>query len=283
MDTAKKTILEHILYPAKRVDKEKLYRAVRHKTILITGATYGIGESIAYKLAQKDVTLILTARTEEKLRSLKNELEQTGATIYIFPANLQDENQVDDLLAYIHSLPCTVDIFISNAGKSICRPIQESLDRFHDFTRTMSLNYYAPVKISLDLIPHLQKNKGHLINISSVSTLFLPAPHWAAYEASKSAFNKWIGSVAPELRVKNVAVTSVYLPLVRTRMIAPTEMYRNTPAMQPSQVAEIICKSIIKRNRKYSPWWTFPVEVLSLIFRRPYEAFMLYYMKKRSK
>jgi len=277
----KRTVLERILYPSKRVNREKLEKIIHGKTILITGATYGIGECLACTLARKNVTLILVARTEDKLRQLKTELERKGATIYIYTANLQDLDQVDAMLQYLEGLPCEVDIFVNNAGKSICRSIEKSLDRFHDFTRTMTLNYYAPVKICLNLIPVLQKNKGQIINISSVNSLLAPAPYWAAYLASKSAFDKWVRSIAPESKLKGVAVTSIYPPLVRTRMIEPTESYKKAPAMQPQQMADIICRSIIKRSRRYSPWWTTIAELASVILRVPWEFLITNYIKRK--
>lgn len=283
MDKTKRmkiSLLEHILFPSRGVNKDKLSAVVKDKTILITGASFGIGESLAYKLAIRGVTLILVARTEEKLCELKSELESRGATVYIFSANLQDLQEVDKMLQYIHSLPCTIDIFVSNAGKSINRSIVHSLDRFHDFTRTMTLNYYAPVKICLDLIPALKVNKGHLINISTINALLAPVPYWAAYLASKTAFDRWMRSVAPELRASGVAVTSIYPSLVRTRMIEPTESYRNMPAMQPEQMAEIICRSIVKRNRKYAPWWTGFAVFASAVFASPWERLLDYYAKR---
>lgn len=278
-----KTIPEHILFPSRKVNREKLANAIKGRTILITGASFGIGESLAFQLAIEGVTLILVARTEAKLNELKAILENKGATVYIYPINLQDLNAIDGLLQFIHNLPCSIDIFVSNAGKSIYRSISKSLDRFHDFTRTMALNYYAPVKISLNLIPQLKENKGQLINISTINSLLEPVPYWSAYLASKTAFDRWLRSAAPELRADGICITSIYPSLVRTRMIEPTQSYKNMPAIQPQEMANIICRSIIKRNRKYSPWWTGFARLASAIFAYPWERVMDYYAKKNNK
>lgn len=281
---AKQSLIEKILFLGRNVNHSKLQKIIPGKTILITGATYGIGEQTAYALANKNTTLILTARTIEKLQAIQVSLEQKGCKVFIFAADLYDLEQTDSLIEYIRQLPCKVDIFINNAGKSIFRPISESLDRFHDFTRTMTINYYSPVKISLFLLPYLVKNRGQIINISALNVLFSSTPYWSAYQSSKTAMNSWIRCISPELRKEGVAFSTVYLPLVRTRMIAPTDMYKNSPAMLPEQAAQIVFKSIIKRNRKWKPWWSVFPRSISVLFPQLWESASIYlYTKKKRK
>ena len=163
-----------------------------------------------------------------------------------------------------------MDIFVNNAGKSIRRSVYESIDRFHDFTRTMDLNYYAPVELILSLLPNMSKNKGQIINISSIIVLFPSIPLWSAYQASKGAFHIWFKSIKPELNLRDVAANNIYLPLVKTRMIAPTQKFEKLPAMDPEQAMQIITNSIVKRNYNYKPWWIMVVKPLILIFKRPF-------------
>jgi len=277
-----KKILECILFPSKKVNTEKLKQAISNKAILITGASYGIGESVAYQLAHEGVILILVARTEEKLTYLKKQLEKRRAVVYIYPADLYDAEQVDALLKYIAGFPFPIHIFINNAGKSIHRSIMDSLDRFHDFSRTISLNYLTPVKLTLGLLPDLMNSRGQIINISALNVLLCPAPYWAAYQASKAAFDNWFRCALPELRAEGVICSSIYFPLVRTRMIKPTRIYDNMPAMQPGQAARIVCKTIIRKSRIYRPWWAiFPV-FLSFIFRRQWEIFSSYLIRTKN-
>lgn len=259
---------EQLLFPRKKVSFPRLKAFLRHKTILITGATYGIGEATARLLATHDVTLILTARTIEKLEQLQKQLEIKGATVYIFPADLYDIKQTERLLEFIRQSGFRIDIFISNAGKSICRPVEDSLDRFHDVTRTMSLNYYTPVRLTLGLIPLLKQSKGQIIHISAINVLFPPAPYWAAYQASKTAADQWFRTVATELKPAHIRITSVYLPLVRTRMIEPTKAYRNMPAMSVGQAAIVIARCIFKRKKVFKPWWCTASQWLSFIFEK---------------
>lgn len=259
---------ERLLFPRKKVSFPRLKAFLRHKTILITGATYGIGEATARLLATHDVTLILTARTIEKLEQTQKQLEKQGATVHIFPADLYDIKQTEQLLEFIRQSGLRIDIFISNAGKSICRPVEDSPDRFHDVTRTMSLNYYTPVRLTLGLIPLLKQSKGQIIHISAINVLFPPAPYWAAYQASKTAIDQWFRTVATELKPAHIRITSVYLPLVRTRMIEPTKAYRNMPSMSVRQAAIVIARCILKRKKVFKPWWCTVSQWVSFIFER---------------
>ena len=271
---------ELLLFPRKRISSTRLKTFLQHKTILITGASYGIGEATARLLAIYEVTLILTARTKEKLESIRKQLEKLGATVYVFPADLYDIKQTEKLLEFILQSGLCIDIFISNAGKSICRPVEESLERFHDVTRTMSLNYYAPVRLTLGLIPLLKHTKGQIIHISAINVLFPPAPYWAAYQASKTAIDQWFRSTALELKPAGIHITSIYLPLVQTRMIEPTKAYRNMPAMNVEQAATIIARCILKRKKMFKPWWCTVSQWISFVFERQWQYFSGRFIKK---
>lgn len=273
-DNKKYTLAEKLLFPSTHVNQEKLKHAVAHKTILITGASFGIGEQTAYQLAQAHATLILVARTYEKLHQVKMHAEKLGGSVEIIAADLTNETEIHALIERLKNHDSGIDIFISNAGKSIRRSVFDSLDRFHDYTRTMALNYFAPIQLALALIPQLKKNKGQLINISAANVLLLPPQNWSAYQSSKVAFDQWLRCASPELQAKHIAVSRVYLPLVRTRMIAPTKAYDHFPAMKPDHAAKIICNLIITRNRKYKPWWLIFGETGSFLFSAPLEWIM---------
>ena len=283
MPDNKYSLIEHLLFPPKRCDEKKLAATLTGKTVLITGASYGIGESLAFLLSKTGANLILVARTKEKLEAVKNKIaaETATANVRIFPTDLTEDDEVKNLLNDLQNLPNGVDVFISNAGKSIRRPLFESLERFHDYTRTMSLNYFAPVKLTLALVPILQKNRGHIISISAINVLLIPAPFWTAYQSSKTAFDQWFRSAAPELETAGIATTSVYLPLVRTRMIEPTAEYKDAPAMSPDHVARIVCRTIYTRQQTFKPWWLIFGQFASVVFRRPVENFMNSWTKRK--
>nr|WP_304216311.1 SDR family NAD(P)-dependent oxidoreductase [Fredinandcohnia onubensis] len=247
-------MLKSLLFFPTNLNKEKLQAHLTGKTIVITGASSGIGKELAYQLANIQCHLILVARRGALLENIKNDIETQKAKLSIFQADLRNEDELANFLTFLHNQQ-TLDIIVNNAGLSIRRSIYESLDRYHDFTRTMAINYFAPVKIVLSTIPMLQKSKGQIINVSTINAKLAPVPFFAAYQASKSAFDVWLRSVLPELHANQIATTTIYLPLVRTPMIEPTPGYRNVPAMSQQHAAKIICKSMYTRRKKYQPWW----------------------------
>ncbi len=276
----KYSFIESLLFPYTRLNKKILNVKLRQKTVLITGASFGIGEALAYKLAETHTCLILVGRTTSKLNLVKEVILKGGGKAEVYSADLRNSNELDGLIAFIKARKEGIDIFVNNAGKSIRRSIENSLDRYHDFTRTMAINYNAPVQLTLALIPILKRNRGHIINISAINVLLAPAPKWAAYQASKAAFDNWFRCAAPELNARKVATTTIYLPLVRTRMIEPTETYKNMPSMKPEHVARIICKSIITRKRTYKPWWLIFGELASIVLRPLWEILITKQIEK---
>jgi short-subunit dehydrogenase len=266
-------------FPFLGYNRAKLQDQLAGKTVLITGASYGIGERLAERLAETKAHLLLVARTAEKLIEVKQRVQAKGGRADVFPCDLRDVSQVQALLKDLHQLPNGIDIYVNNAGHSIRRSIFDSLDRLHDFTRTMNVNYVGPVQLLLSIIPVLVARQGHVINVSAVNVLLAPMPKWAAYQASKTAFDQWFRCVGPELNARRVGTTTIYLPLVRTRMIEPTQAYKNVPAMQPEHVAQLICKALLSRKRTYAPWWLGLGQLASVLFRWPWEVAM----SKRSK
>lgn len=254
-----------LFFPRLGYGRIALRKRLADKTVLITGASFGIGACLAELLADSGARLLLVARTAEKLREVQHQVAARGGNAEVFVCNLADPADVARLL---EQLPADIDLVVSNAGRSIRRSIFASLDRMHDVTRTMNLNYFGPVQLLLGLIPGLTARRGHIINISAVNVLLAPPPYWAAYQASKTAFDQWLRSAAPELTLGGVATTSIYLPLVRTRMIAPTKAYDHMPALQPEQAASLICRAIVGRRSSYAPWWMLPAELLSVVGRR---------------
>lgn len=270
-----------LFFPFLGFRRSRLRERLAGKTVLITGASYGIGECLALTLAPMECRLLLVARTTDKLLDVKRKIEAQGGCAEIFPCDLSNAAAVESLIQHLRQLPDGIDVFVNNAGKSIRRSIFDSLNRLHDFSRTMNLNYFGPVQLLLALIPTLVARRGQVINISAVNVLLLPPPKWAAYQASKTAFDQWFRCVGPELNARGVATTSIYLPLVRTRMIEPTREYQNLPAMQPEEVASLICRAMISRRRSYAPWWLLAAQLASVLLRRPLEAFLTWFLQRQ--
>ncbi len=265
--------MKHLFFASVRFSPHKLKLRLKGKTVLITGASFGIGECLAHLLAPSGCRLVLVARTEEKLEKVQRAATALGGDAEIWPCDLTEPDQVDSLVAHISSTG-GVDLVVSNAGRSIHRSIFDSLDRHHDVQRTMDLNFLAPSRLVLGLIPSLVNGNGHVINVSALNVLLTPAPKWAAYQASKTAFDQWMRSIAPELRAKGVKTTTIYLPLVRTRMIEPTKAYDKAPALSPEEAASLICRAIVSQRRMYGPWWLVPAQLGSVLLRTPLEMLM---------
>jgi short-subunit dehydrogenase len=224
--------------------------AVRGKTVLITGASSGIGASAARQIGGAGGTILLVARTREKLQEVADEVAEEGGKAYVHPADLSDIDDIDRMANEVLESHGHVDILVNNAGKSIRRSVDRSYDRFHDYQRTMQLNYFAPVKLILDLLPTMRdRGSGHIINISSIG-LQVNTPRFGAYVASKAALDAFSRSIGPEIIGDGVHVTTIYMPLVRTPMIAPTKAYDHVPTLSPEQAGDLIAEAIRKRPKR---------------------------------
>ena len=224
--------------------------AVKGKTVLITGASSGIGASAARQIGAAGGTILLVARTREKLEEVADEVAEAGGKAYVHPADLSDVDDIDRMANEVLESHGHVDILVNNAGKSIRRSVDRSYDRFHDYQRTMQLNYFAPVKLILDLLPTMRdRGSGHIINISSIG-LQVNTPRFGAYVASKAALDAFSRSIGPEIIGDGVHVTTIYMPLVRTPMIAPTKAYDHVPTLSPEQAGDLIAEAIRKRPKR---------------------------------
>jgi NAD(P)-dependent dehydrogenase (short-subunit alcohol dehydrogenase family) len=218
--------------------------AVNGKTVLITGASSGIGKAAAFKIARAGGIPILVARSADKLEEAKQEIEDLGGTAYAYSADLSDPDSIDDLCQRVLADHAAVDVLVNNAGRSIRRSIALSYDRFHDFERTIQLNYLGTIKLIMGLLPQMRERKtGLVVNVSSIGVQTNP-PRFSAYVASKAALDAWTRVVGSETVSDNVHFTTIHMPLVRTPMIAPTKIYDSFPTISPEEAADLICEAI---------------------------------------
>ena len=263
-------VTDRVANPARVSDPDKLRATVSGKTVLVTGASYGIGEATARSVAAAAATVLAVARSEERLSDLTASINAGGGRAVAYPTDLTDESAVSTLTKQITEEHGPLDLVVSNAGKSLRRSLHDQYDRPHDFQRTIDINYLGPVRLLLGLLPAMRRNgSGHIVNVSSVAVRVAPGPQWGAYQASKGAFDKWLRSVAPELHTDGVDVTTVYFALVRTRMIAPTPLLGSLPGLSPDEAADAIAKAIIERPRTIAPPWVLPAEVASVLLAGP--------------
>ena len=221
---------------------------VKDKVIVITGASSGIGRATAIKMAVAGAKVILVARGEEKLVETKKEIDDAGGRCWMYTADVSDLMSCDALVARVLKEHGACHFLVNNAGRSIRRGVINSFERFHDFERTMQLNYFGALRLIMGFLPKMiAQRHGHIINISSIGVLS-NAPRFSAYVASKAALDSFAACASSEFLDKGIHFTTINMPLVRTPMIAPTKMYENVPTLSPEQAADLVVEAIVYRS-----------------------------------
>ena len=217
---------------------------IEGKKIVITGASSGIGRSAAIQLAASGAFVILVARREEALNDVVDTIKRAGGQAVAYPADLSDLDFVDQLGDKILDEHSKIDVLVNNAGRSIRRPLVESLDRYHDFERCMLLNYYSPMRLTRKLLPlMLTARDGQIINSSTWGTM-LPVAGFGPYNASKAALDSIAECMRVELKDKGISITQIHFPLVHTPMSNATEKFKKLPGMSPEEAGKWIVRAV---------------------------------------
>jgi NAD(P)-dependent dehydrogenase (short-subunit alcohol dehydrogenase family) len=225
--------------------KDRSFKAaINGRTVVITGASSGIGRAAAMKIAAAGGVPLLVARSMDKLEEAKAEIEAAGGTAYAYSADLSDLDSIDELVKRVLDEHVRVDMLVNNAGRSIRRSIALSEGRFHDFERTMQLNYFGAIRLTMGLLPHMrERGFGHIVNVSSIGAQTNP-PRFSAYVASKAALDAWTRVVSSEVVGDGITFTTIHMPLVRTPMIAPTKIYDSFPTITPDEAGDLVCEAL---------------------------------------
>lgn len=227
---------------------------VAGKRILLTGASSGIGESAAEKLARRGATVVAVARRKDLLDAVVDRITAAGGTATAIPCDLSDMDAVDALVSDVEQRLGGVDILINNAGRSIRRPLAESLERWHDVERTMTLNYYSPLRLIRGIAPGmLARGDGHIINVATWGVFSEPSPLFSVYNASKAALSAVSRVIETEWGTKGVHSTTLYYPLVATPMIAPTKVFEGKPALSSAEAADWMVTAVQHRPVRIAP------------------------------
>ena len=218
--------------------------AVNGKTVVITGASSGIGQAAAMKIAAAGGIPLLVARSTDKLEETKAEIEALGGTAYVYSADLTSMDAIEALCEKMLEEHAAIDMLVNNAGRSIRRSVKLSHDRFHDYERTMQLNYFGAIKLVMGLLGHMaERGSGHIVNVSSIGAQ-TGVPRFSAYVASKAALDAWTRVVGSEVVGDGITFTTIHMPLVRTPMIAPTKMYDSFPTISPDEAGDMVCEAL---------------------------------------
>ncbi|TWI11647.1 SDR family oxidoreductase [Aerolutibacter ruishenii] len=264
---------ERHLDPDLFVDRS-LKGKVKGKVVVITGGSSGIGLTTAQKVAAAGATTIIVARGEEELFKARDAMKAAGGKVFAYTADLSDMADCDRLVKTVLDAHGKVDILVNNAGRSIRRSIELSYDRFHDFERTMQLNYFGSLRLIMGFLPGMtERRRGHIINISSIGVL-ANSPRFSAYVASKAALDAWSRCAQGELSGKGICFTTINMPLVRTPMIAPTRMYDSVPTLSPEEAADMVVKGIIERPSRIATRLGIFASVINALAPKAYEVVM---------
>ena len=264
---------ERHLDPDLFVDRS-LRGKVRNKVVVITGGSSGIGLATAQKVAAAGAVTVIVARGEEELFKARDAMKAAGGKVFAYTADLADMADCDRLVATILEDHGHVDVLVNNAGRSIRRSIELSYDRFHDFERTMQLNYFGSLRLIMGFMPTMtQRRRGHIINISSIGVL-ANSPRFSAYVASKAALDAFSRCAQGELSGKGISFTTINMPLVKTPMIAPTRMYDSVPTLTPDEAADLVVKGIIERPSRIATRLGIFSALLNALAPKAYEVVM---------
>ena len=259
---------------------KKLRQAVNGKVVLITGASFGIGEATAQRMAAMGAIVVLVARSADKLEQVAAAIRTTGSKAFSYTTDLSKPDEAKKLAEDILRDHGHVDVLINNAGRSIRRSISLSVNRFHDFERTMAINYLGPVQLVLALLPSMQARKqGHIVNISTWGVRMPPGARWSAYQASKGAFDTWLRSVALEIKADGITTTSIYPAIVYTRMSAPTPGMHSLPGMTTDEAAHVIELAVVEKPFEITPPWLHSWQIASVILPTPVRKSMEWVFK----
>jgi thioester reductase-like protein/short-subunit dehydrogenase len=221
------------------------------RAVVITGASSGIGRATALAVAARGGVPLLVARSADKLAEVRTEIEQSGGEAFVYPCDITDTDAVATTVKQmIADRPHGIDFLVNNAGRSIRRSVHLSVDRMHDYERTMTLNYFAAVRMILALLPHMAERRfGHVVNVSSIGVQTAP-PRFSAYVASKAALDAFSRVVASETYGDGVTFTTIHMPLVRTPMISPTRIYDAFPTLTPDDAADLVVQALTERPKR---------------------------------
>ncbi|MCX6481608.1 MAG: SDR family oxidoreductase [Mycobacterium sp.] len=239
---------------------------LRGKRVLITGASSGIGEAGAQRFAREGAEVIIVARRAQLLDEVAAGIADNGGIATAIACDLADLDAVDALAETVLQRFGGVDILVNNAGRSIRRPLAESLDRWHDVERTMTLNYYSPLRLIRGLAPGMiERGDGHIINVATWGVLSEASPLFSVYNASKAALSAVSRVIETEWSRSGVHSTTLYYPLVATPMITPTKEYDGMPALSPWEAAQWMIDAARHRPVRIAPRFGVSARALDVV------------------
>ncbi len=272
--TPRALLRRHVVAPVARAAGAPLASPLAGRVVLVTGASSGVGEATVREVAARGASVLCVARRGAELDRVVAAVEAAGGSAYGYVCDLTDAEATDALVAQVLREHGAVDLLVNNAGRSIRRSLEYSYDRVHDYERTMAVNFFGPVRLTLGLLPAMRAQRfGHVVNVVTWGVQ-LKAPKFSAYIASKTALDSFSRIAGRETWSDNVTFTNLRLDLVRTEMIAATDAYRRAPARSPEQAAALVVRALEDRPVTISTAVGRAGEVVNLLAPRLSDAAM---------
>lgn len=233
-----------------RPENRALRDRVAGKHVVVTGASSGIGEALAARLGDAGATVLLVARSADKLELLREAITERGGAAFAYPADLSDATDTQRVIEAILRDHEHVDVLVNNAGISIRRSVAKSYERVHDFERTLALNFLGAVRLIMGFLPAMRERRsGHILNVSTIGVQ-VNVPRYGAYVASKAALDAFSRVLAVEALKDDVKVTTIYMPLVRTPMMKSTTIYQSFPMRDADEAADLVVEGIVRQSKR---------------------------------
>ncbi len=229
-----------------------------NKVVIITGASSGIGEELAYRLAAQGAKLSLAARRIERLESVRAECEKRGGQAIAIPTDVTEQTQCETLIQKTVEEFGAIDILVNNAGVSMWATFEE-VTELSIFDKIMRVNYLGSVYCTHYALPHLKASHGQIVGVSSL-TGKNGVPTRSGYAASKHAMVGFFDTLRIELADDGVAVTMIYPDFVATdtrkhafrgdgKQVGESPV-RESEIMTVEKCVDLILPAIRKRKRE---------------------------------
>jgi short-subunit dehydrogenase len=218
--------------------------------IVLTGASMGIGEQLAFQLADQQATLVLAARSADKLEAVAAECRKRGGEALVVPTDLTDEAQCQQLIQRAIDTYGRIDTLLYNAGRGYPRRF-DTMPDLANLKSEITLNYLGLAYCTFYALPHLKQTRGRIVGVSSFGAL-VGLPGTAGYNSSKHAMRGFLNTLRAELLGTGVSVTITFLGAIRTARLEETmgERVNTVPTMSPERCAQIIIDTAVKRRRQ---------------------------------
>lgn len=217
-------------------------------TVLITGASQGIGKATAFQFAQNGYRVVLAARQYDRLQAVARELRDSGYPAIAIPADVRDYSQVQTLVEKAIDAYTAIDVLVNNAGIYISGPVEEfTLDDWH---QAIDTNLWGYIHMVHALLPHfLERRSGAIVNVGSVGGK-VPLPYLAPYTTSKFAIAGLTEALHTELSPKGIHVGGVYPNIIKTSFLERAIFRGKSPEDtrdRRKQVEEILDVPIVEK------------------------------------